>query len=74
MKLIKGLFDMMDFILPNAYKYLLIYYFVINNSRFKYPCLVIHGNCDIINNYEDSVKFYNKISRYVLFFLSTNHI
>lgn len=49
MRLIKGLFDMMDFILPNAYK-------------FKYPCLIIHGNGDIIHNYQDSIRFYNKIS------------
>ena len=58
MRLIKGLFDMMDFILPNAYK-------------FKYPCLIIHGNGDIIHNYQDSIRFYNKISRY--FFPSLNY-
>jgi len=49
MRLIKGLFDMMDFILPNAYK-------------FRYPVLVIHGNGDILHNYEDSIRFYNKVA------------
>jgi len=49
MRLIKGLFDMIDFTLPNAYK-------------FRYPVLVIHGNGDILHNYEDSIRFYNKVA------------
>lgn len=36
--------------------------FKIKFSRFKYPCLIIHGNGDIIHNYQDSIRFYNKIS------------
>lgn len=50
MKLAKALVDMTDWILPRA-------------SRFRYPCLIIHGKEDTFTDYEASIKFYQKISR-----------
>jgi len=49
LKMAKNLLEMVDYILPNAYK-------------FKYPCLVIHGYDDTVTNCDDSVRFYHRIS------------
>jgi len=49
LKLVKALVELVEFNISHA-------------SRFNYPCLIVHGNADIITDYKASVKFYKRIS------------
>jgi alpha-beta hydrolase superfamily lysophospholipase len=45
---VKAILEMIEFNVPNA-------------SKFKYPCLIVHGNNDTVTNYRASVKLFKGI-------------
>ncbi|KAL4488335.1 hypothetical protein ABPG72_019185 [Tetrahymena utriculariae] len=49
MNMAKSILEGTEYVLPNAFK-------------FSFPCLVIHGQKDMVTNHYDSIAFYNKCS------------
>jgi len=49
----KNIIERTDCILPNAFK-------------FASPCIILHGQGDMVTNNFDSIEFFNKFSRLVL--------
>jgi hypothetical protein len=42
----KNILEGTQFVIPNA-------------KKFAFPCLIVHGEKDMVTNYHDSVVFYN---------------
>ncbi|EGR30944.1 hypothetical protein IMG5_120760, partial [Ichthyophthirius multifiliis] len=57
MNMAKNILEGIEYVIPNAFK-------------FQFPCIIIHGQKDMVTNHHDSIAFYNKCSRFFfLFFL-----
>lgn len=53
MNMAKNIIEGTDYVLPNAFK-------------FAFPCIILHGQKDMVTNHFDSIAFFNKCSRLVL--------